>query len=346
MFGRLGQPVDRAVGLLSRVLYGFRGAGENTVADLEPYFDAPLEALFPAPVVPRQMRRERPRLSLGPRVVETLRWHSQHVVLCPHYRARHADEYLLNQRVIARWIHRKDGLRRKALLYVHGWLEPGPWVEEASLLPAFHDELDVDVLHIQLPFHGSRNPKSALFHGEFFWSADLVRSIEAVRQSLLDVRTLMAWLRAEGYDEVGITGLSLGGSITMLTACVEPTPDYIVPIIAHLQLTEAVEEAAILWRMREDLEKFGIDAQKRRAIFERLGLDRLHPKLAPERQLWVPARDDQYLKAEPVLRQWRAWGEPPIEWIPGGHMTIPLHVPQIVRRMKSFHAALPRGKRA
>ena len=183
-----GEAVDRVVGAGSHLLHGMRGVQTNTVDDLGPYLDAPIETLFPPPVVPRDVKRKKPRLAFGPRVIETLRWHSQHVVLCPHYRARHAGEYWLNQRVTARWIHPRSGPRRRALIYVHGWLEPGPWVEEAGLLPLMHDELGVDVLHIQLPFHGSRNPRSALFHGEFFWSADLVRTVEAVRQSLCDVR--------------------------------------------------------------------------------------------------------------------------------------------------------------
>ena len=332
----IGEPLDKLAGLFSRVLHGFRGASENTVEDLGPYLDVGVSELFPAPVVPRDMVRTRPRIALGPRVTETLRWHSQHTVLCPHYRARHANEYLVNQRVVGRWIHPRKGERRRALIYVHGWLEPGPWVEEAAFLPRLHDELETDVLHIQLPFHGSRNPRSALFHGEFFWSADLVRSLEAVRQSALDVRTLMAWLRSRGYTEVGVTGLSLGGSITMLLACVSPTPDYIVPIISHLQLREAVEDAPILWRMKRDLERFGIDRNERARLFERLGLGSFVPVLARERQLWVPARDDQYITAPLVDRQWRAWGEPPIEWVPGGHMTFPLHVTRILARMKSF----------
>lgn len=336
----LGEPIDKLVGALSRVLHGFRGAGVNTVDDLAPYFDLPADELFPAPAVPRDLVRKRPRVALGPRVVETLKWYSQHVVLCPHYRARHAGEYLVNQRVVARWIHPRKGERRRALIYVHGWLEPGPWVEEASLLPLLHDELGVDVLHIQLPFHGSRNPKSALFHGEFFWSGDLVRSLEAVRQSAHDVRTLMAWLRSQGYDEVGVTGLSLGGSITMLLACVDPTPDYIMPIIAHLQLSEAVEEASILWRMRSDLEAFGVDRARRRELFGRIGLDKLAPKLARERQLWVAAKSDQYITAPLVERQWREWGKPPIEWIAGGHMTFPLQVPRLLGRIKEFHSGL------
>ena len=111
------------------------------------------------------------------------------------------------------------------------------------LLPRLYDALEADVLHIQLPFHGSRNPRGSLFHGELYWTADLVRSLEAVRQSCFDARALVAWLRAQGYEEVGVTGISLGGSITMVMACLPEPPDYIVPIVSHLYLAEVVENA-------------------------------------------------------------------------------------------------------
>jgi pimeloyl-ACP methyl ester carboxylesterase len=341
----VGRGVDRIVGGLTHLLH-LRGAQHNTVADLGPYLDQPPEVLYPAPAVPRDVRREGGRLPhLGGKVVETLRWHSQHVPLCPHYRARHAGEYARNQLVTARWLHPRRGPRRQALVYVHGWLEPGPWVEEAVLFPRLYEALGVDVLHVQLPFHGSRNPKSALFHGEFFWSADLVRSFEAVRQSCIDARTLVAWLRAQGYDEVGITGISLGGSITMMLACLDPVPDYVVPIVSHLHLAEAVEEAPILWRMKSDLERFGVDKARRADIFARIGLGSLRPKLAPERQLWIMARDDVYIAASLVEEQWREWGRPPIEWIPGGHMTFPLSLPRIVERTREYHEGLRRAGR-
>jgi dienelactone hydrolase len=337
----VGRGVDRIFGSLTHLLH-LRGARDNTVDDLGPYLDAPADVLFPAPVAPRDLQRRRSRLPRGGgRVLETLRWHSQHVPLCPHYRARHAGEYARNQTVTARWAYPRSGPRRRALVYVHGWLEPGPWIEEQVLLPRLYEELGVDVLHVQLPFHGSRNPKSALFHGEFFWTADLVRSFEAVRQSCIDARTLVAWLRAQGYDEVGVTGISLGGSIAMVLACVDPAPDYVVPIVSHLQLGEAVEEASILWRMKADLERFGVGRERRKEIFRRLGLESLRPKLPPERQLWIMARDDAWIAARLVEAQWHAWGQPPIEWIPGGHMTFPLSLPRIVERMRTFHAALP-----
>jgi pimeloyl-ACP methyl ester carboxylesterase len=336
----VGRGVDRLIGGLTHLLH-VRAAQQNTVDDLGPYLDTPKSVLFPTPVAPRDLVHARDRLPRATgRVTETLRWHSQHVPLCPHYRARHAGEYARNQRVSARWIHPRSGPRNKALLYVHGWLEPGPWVEEAVLLPKLYDALGVDVLHVQLPFHGSRNPKSALFHGEFFWSADLVRSFEAIRQSAMDARTLIAWLRAHGYAEVGVTGISLGGSITMLLACLDQAPDYIVPIVSHLQLAEAVEEASILWRMKADLERFGVDSARRQDIFRRLGVGSLQPVLPPERQLWIMARDDAYIAAPLVEKQWHAWGEPPIEWIPGGHMTFPLSLGRIVERTREFHAGL------
>jgi pimeloyl-ACP methyl ester carboxylesterase len=339
----VGRSLDRVMGTLSHLLHT-RSAQNNTVDDLGPYFETPRNVMFPTPVAPRDMVRKRTHLPrLGGRVVETLRWHSQHVPLCPHYRARHAGEYAKNQMVAARYLHPRGGPRKRALVYVHGWLEPGPWIEERVLLPRFHDTLEVDVLHVQLPFHGSRNPDSALFHGEFFWTADLVRSLEAVRQSCIDARTLVAWLRASGYEEVGVTGISLGGAITMLLACLAPVPDYVVPIVSHLYLAEAVEEAPIMWRMKGDLERFGVDRARRKEIFGRIGLERMKPVLAPERQLWIMAKDDVYIAAPLVERQWHEWGEPPIEWIPGGHMTFPLSLGRIVERTREFHAGLHRA---
>jgi dienelactone hydrolase len=332
--------VDQIIGALSRFLH-FRAARLNTVDDLGPYLGAPPSVLFPAAAIPAQISRGRERRSWARGyVVERLDWDSEHVPLCPRYRVRHAGEYASNQKVIAHRIYPPTGPRRSALVYVHGWLEPGPWLEQAIVLPRLFRVLGVDVLHVQLPFHGSRNPKGALFHGEFFWTADLVRSFEAVRQSCIDTRTLTTWLRTQGYSEIGVTGFSMGGSIAMVLACIEPTPDYIVPIVGNLQLADAIERAPIFWRMKRDLDVFGIDRDRRKRILEQLGLERLRPILPAHRQLWIMARNDGYVTAPTVERQWHAWGEPPIEWIPGGHMTFALWFVRIIERMRAFHASL------
>lgn len=330
-----GERVDAVVGRLSRILH-FRKTNTDTSHELTPYFGLPIDELLPAPARLPDVRRVSPRFRLGSMMTETVSWRSHHEPLSDAYKRRHAGPYEANLTAYARWIHNKGHRRKSILLYVHGWLEPGSWVEEATLMPLWYKELGVDVAHVQLPFHGRRRPAGQMFHGEWFWTADLVRSLEAVRQAVYDVRAIMAWFRDLGYEEVGITGLSLGGCITMLTACVAPLPDYVVPMIAHLELPDAIEEAPILWRMKDDLARFGIDAAQRREIFTRVPLSSAAPILPNDRQLWVAAKEDGYLKAELVEQQWNRWGKPPIMWIPGGHMTFPIAIGDIVKRMKEL----------
>ncbi|MCC6647410.1 MAG: alpha/beta hydrolase family protein [Polyangiaceae bacterium] len=328
-----GQRVDTVIGSLSRFLH-VRSAEHDTSGDLEPYLDREVAELMPAPRHVPAVRRATPFLS-GSRVTETLSWTSEHEPLCPRYAKRHRSSYASNLTAYARWMHERGKRRRSLLLYVHGWLEPGSWVEEATLMPRWYRELGVDVAHVQLPFHGRRGPRGQLFHGEWFWTADLVRSIESVRQAVCDVRSAILYFRDQGYEEIGVTGLSLGGSITMLTACVEGGPDYVVPMIAHLALTEAVEDAGILWRMKTDLERFGLDRARRKELFSRVRIGDARPVLAPERQLWVAAREDAYLRAELVARQAKAWGDPRVLWIDGGHMTFPLALDRIIDAMRA-----------
>ncbi|MEZ4225494.1 MAG: alpha/beta hydrolase family protein [Polyangiaceae bacterium] len=333
-----GKNADRVAGALSRLLH-LRGARENTVGYLHQYLDLSAEELFPEPKPIQDLEVRRTIVDRALRT-STLRWTSTHSVLCPRYRRRHENEYRRNLTAWARWIRPEGAPRKTALIYVHGWLEPGSWAEEATLFRRWAKELDTDLVHVALPFHGPRKPRDALFSGEYFWTADLVRSMEGVRQATCDARALMAWLRGQGYERVGVTGISLGGAITMLFACLRPFPDFIVPIISHLELAAAVEYAPILWRMRRDLERWGIDREQRRDLFERIGMSRFAPLLSPERQLWIQAREDVYIDAAVAESQWRDWGRPNILWIDGGHMTFPLHLDEITQRIGDFLAGV------
>lgn len=338
-----GRKLDQVAGALSRLLH-LRPAKINTLADLEQYLDLPADEMFPEPPRIHDMRVDHTLLRRLTRAT-TLSWRSSHAVRCARYLERHEGEYHRNLTAWARWIRPDARMRRTCLVYVHGWLEPGPWAEEATLFRRWARELDVDLVHVALPFHGRRNPRGALFSGEFFWTADLVRSIEGVRQAVSDARAVIAWLREQGYQRVGVSGLSLGGSIVMILACLDPSPDFIVPMIGHLELEDAVEEAPILWRMKHDLESWGIDRAQRMEIFRRVGLSHYRPTLEAGRQLWIEGDDDLYINPELVRRQWEDWGHPEIYWFSGGHMTFPLHVGKITRRMRDFLDALPASER-
>jgi pimeloyl-ACP methyl ester carboxylesterase len=335
---RYGHVADHLIGAMSRVLH-IRSAKHNTVGDLDRYFGLSPDEMFPepppveSPVVKRTAVDRLLRSS-------TVTWTSGHQVLCPKYRARHEGPYKRNLKAWMRWVRPARAQRKSALVYVHGWLEPGSWAEEATLFRKWGRDLEVDLAHVALPFHSSRKPRSSLFSGELFWTADLVRSVEGVRQSICDVRSAVAWLRDQGYEQVGVTGVSLGGAITMLIGCLDPAPDYIAPIVAHLQLGDAVEQAPILFRVKKDLQGWGYSETERRRLFSKLGWEDYEPVLAPDRQLWIQAEDDVYLHPEPARRQWRRWGEPNILWIDGGHMTFPLHIEAITHAIGNFRRGL------
>jgi dienelactone hydrolase len=263
--------------------------------------------------------------------------------LSSKYRLRHEHQYKRNLTAWARWVRPDGTQRRHCLVYVHGWLEPGSWVEENFIFPGWGRQLGADLVHVALPFHGVRNPRTSLFSGEYFWTGDLVRSLESLRQAICDARSVVAWMRGQGYEHVGVTGLSFGGSIAMMLACLEPLPDYIIAIVGHLALGEASESAEILWRAKRDLQRWGVDETTRRRTWARLGVDSARPLLPPERQLWIEAENDAHIDPALVRAQWESWNHPNLHWIQGGHMTFPLHMNEITKTMREFMDSVSRS---
>jgi dienelactone hydrolase len=126
-----------------------------------------------------------------------------------------------------------------------------------ALLVSMARQLEVELVQLQPPYHGRRTPRGARFGGELYWTADVVRSIEALRQNVLDARALLAWLQAEDPRPVGVMGLSLGGALTLALTCLEPRFGFSIPLIAHLDLAAMVADAPVLGRMRDELRQFG-----------------------------------------------------------------------------------------
>jgi hypothetical protein len=116
-------------------------------------------------------------------------------------------------------------------------------------------QLNVEIIQMQPPYH-SRAPRASLFSGEFYSMADLVRSFEALRQILLDARTLLGWLLAKDARPVGVAGLSLGGALTLSLVCLEERFAFVVPLVAHMDLAALVSDAPVLTKMRHDLKAF------------------------------------------------------------------------------------------
>jgi dienelactone hydrolase len=222
------------------------------------------------------------------------------------------------------------------LLYLHGYLQPETFVEELALLTTMALQLNVEIIQMQPPYHGRRAPRVSRFSGELYWTADLVRSFEALRQTLLDARTLLGWLLAKDARPVGVAGLSLGGSLTLMLACLEERFAFAVPLIAHMDLAALVSDAPVLTRMRHDLKSFGWRKRQFDDFVRGIGWYELRPKLPADRVLMVAASEDRFFDPRLVHQLWKRWGKPAIRWYPTSHMGFLTHLPEVLGVMREF----------
>ncbi len=302
-----------------------------------------MEALFPAPAELPAVRRQR-RWKLAGVESEDLIFPSLYEPIEPHFARHYQRRRRRIQTVYARRLRPRHSAGRPRLIYVHGYMQPETVIEELVLLRTMASTLGVEVIQLQPPYHGRRKPRRSPYDGELFWTADVVRSFEALRQTMFDARLLLRILQAERSGPVGITGLSLGGSVSAILTCLEAGFDFSVPMIGHMDMGALLRDAPVLQAMREDLARFGWKHQEVGAFFSRVGWDALRPKLPVERIMLLAARDDHFFAAADLEAMWHSWGEPEIHWYPTSHMGFTAHSLSALGHLRRFVDRLHPGR--
>lgn len=327
--------LDGVFGWFGRAILRRGPRTPNTLGELSLYRERRPEELFPDPGALPPVRvhaRWRWRGLEG----RALSFPSLHEPLPGPFRRLHASAYQSLDRVPVRWVVHTDPRPRPTMVFVHGWMQPDSIAEELTLLPYLARRLDMNVARMTLPYHGPRRPRGSLVDGGLFWTADLPRTAEAIRQSVLDVRTLLAWFRAQGAGPVGLAGMSLGGMVAQAVACFDERPAFVVPIAAHLDLAGVLEDAMVLEPMRMELRRYGWGPAEVDEYIASLGLKDLLPRVPRESVMFAAGRYDRFLSAHRVEAQWDRWGRPAIHWFPGGHLGAFLHLRGTVRAMEDF----------
>lgn len=329
---------DAVTGLLAGVVHRLGHPTPDTLGDVSAYADLPSDTLFPAPsAVPAVRRRTRWRV---PGVVESedLVFPSLHEPLEPRFARRYRREYAASHTVYARRVRPAGDLarRRPRLLYLHGYMQPETVLEELILLAGLALRLDVEIVQVQPPYHGRRRPRGSRFDGEFYWTADVVRSFEALRQTLLDARTLLGWMLAEDDRPVGVSGVSLGGALACALTCLEERFAFSMPVVGHMDLARLLTDAPVLGRMRRELRERGWSAREFGEFVASTGWNDLEPRLPRERILLLAASEDRFFEPDATTAMWKRWGEPAIEWYPTSHMGFFAYARPATRRLREF----------
>ena len=111
----------------------------------------------------------------------------------------------------------ESGSFDQALVIFHHWNARSRNRQIAS----FFSKSGITVVEIAMPYHFERSRLGSL-HADYMLSANIGRTIQSVRQAVLDGRKLIGWLKREGYRDISVLGMSLGSWVAGLIAAHDP----------------------------------------------------------------------------------------------------------------------------
>ncbi|MCW5960113.1 MAG: hypothetical protein KIS76_08110 [Pyrinomonadaceae bacterium] len=76
----------------------------------------------------------------------------------------------------------------------------------------FFNKVGVSALRLTLPYHEERMPPE-LERADYLVAPNVGRTLQSLRQSVLDTRAAVRWLKQQGYEKVGVIGTSIGSCV-------------------------------------------------------------------------------------------------------------------------------------
>jgi len=126
-----------------------------------------------------------------------------------------------NNLALARYfpvIEKRARKPRSAVVVLPQWnAQPESHVEACRIF----NFIGMSALRLTLPYHQERRPAD-LERADHLVSTNVGRTIQSMRQAVLDTRAAVKWLKEQGYERIGILGTSVGSCIAFLAFAHEP----------------------------------------------------------------------------------------------------------------------------
>jgi pimeloyl-ACP methyl ester carboxylesterase len=162
----------------------------------------------------------------------------------------------------------------RALVVFHHWNASS----RSSKLASFFSRRGITVVEMALPYHFERRRPSSGY-ADHMLSPNLGRTIQSVRQAVLDGRKLIRALKNEGYQDISVLGMSLGSWVAGLIAAHDPAVRRAALLLSAGSLADMVWTGRATRHIRASLEADVGLADLRRA-WAPLNLENYADKLA------------------------------------------------------------------
>jgi dienelactone hydrolase len=137
----------------------------------------------------------------------------------------------------------------RALLVFHHWNASS----RSPKLANFFSRRGITVVEMALPYHLERRRPSSS-HADLMLSPNLGRTIQSVRQAVLDGRKLIRALKTEGYQDISVLGMSLGSWVAGLIAAHDPAVRRAALLLSAGSLADMVWTGRATRHIRASLE--------------------------------------------------------------------------------------------
>lgn len=166
--------------------------------------------------------------------------------------------YPENDLVNARWFpappERQVGKPKQAIIVMPQWNADA---FSHNALCTLFNRFGISALRLSKPFHDIRRP-AELERSDYAVSANIGRTLAACRQAVVDIRCCLDWLEAQGYEQFGILGTSLGSCYAFIASAFDARLQVNAFNHASMSFGDVVWTGQSTRHIREALENEGL----------------------------------------------------------------------------------------
>jgi len=197
----------------------------------------------------------------------------------------------------------------------------------------------VAALFVRMAYYGPRRPKEGNIR---LLSTDIPRTMDAVRQTVLDCRRATAWLESRpeiNSKRLGIVGTSLGSFMACLTAEMEPKLHKAALLLCGGGFVEAYYDHPRAKPYVDFYEKIGGSKDRLKEILAPVDPLTYAGNLKERNVLLIAAKRDDIVPPKMAEALWEASGKPKIVWINSTHYGAAMYLmPMMDQVVKHFQA--------
>jgi dienelactone hydrolase len=210
---------------------------------------------------------------------------------------------------------------------------PNIWIER-QFIDRFHAD-GFAVLWLEMPYQFHRRVHPSQPSGQVFLARTAKRLSENFRQSVLDARRALQWLKSRpeiDSERLGIFGISLGAIVGSAVYSVDRAPRYAVFMMGGADFPSLVVDSTLTGPF---VKKVGLRPEQVREAWRGIDPVDFAAQNAGKPALLINVRSDTVIPTANAVRLKQAFPDSRQEWLPLGHYTAILHllwVPRYISR--------------